>query len=275
MVVNKSMETAILKLTQLGFSEYEAKAYVSLLKESPLTAYEIAKKSGVPSSKIYEVIKRLETRHMVQVIHAERSRMFIPTPPDEFIERFRTVLEDNLTAVKGELKNFKVGIDTSYTWHIKDYDNLILKAKRMLDTSNETVLLSVWPTEIEVLTAHLIGAESRGVKIAIVHYGATNIKIGHIYRHPVEDTIFAQKNVRGFTLVVDLKEVLMGKMDSKETEVIWSMNEGLVMMAEDYIRHDIYVMKTVSRFDPLLRKKFGLRYEGLRDVFKDEDTFIK
>ena len=55
-----------------------------------------------------------------------------------------------------------------------------------------------------------------------------------------------------------IKEVLMGKMDSKETEVIWSMNEGLVMMAEDYIRHDIYVMKTVSRFDPLLRKKFGV-----------------
>ena len=69
---------------------------------------------------------------MVQVIHAERSRMFIPTPPDEFIERFRAVLEDNLTAVKGELKNFKVGIDTSYTWHIKDYDNLILKAKECL-----------------------------------------------------------------------------------------------------------------------------------------------
>ncbi len=271
MVVNKSMKTAILKLTRLGLSEYEAKAYVSLLRESPLTAYEIAKKSTVPSSKIYEVIKRLETRHMVQSIHAERTRMFIPTPPEEFIERFRAVVEDNLKAVKYELGSFRSGIDTSYTWHIKDYDNLILRVKRMLDTSKEVVLLSVWPEEIEVLTGPLREAESRGVKIAIIHYGATNIRIGQVYRHPVEDTTFALKKVRGFSLVVDSKEALTGKIDGHEPEAVWSMNEGFVMMAEDHIKHDIYVMKIVSRFDPLLKKRFGFRYEGLRNVFRDED----
>ncbi len=271
MVVNKGMETAIFKLTRLGLSEYEAKAYVSLLRENPLTAYEISKKSGVPSSKIYEVIKKLEIRHMVQSIHAERTRMFIPTTPEEFIERFRTVVEDNLQAVRYELGSFKPGIDTSYTWHIKDYDNLILRAKRMLYTSQETILLSVWPEEIEVLSGPLKDTESRGVKIAVLHYGATNIKIGQVYRHPVEDTTFARKNVRGFSLVVDSKEALTGKIDGHETEAVWSMNEGFVMMAEDHIKHDIYVMKIVSRFDPLLKKRFGFRYEGLRDVFKDED----
>jgi len=271
MVVNKAMKTAIFKLTHLGLSEYEAKAYTALLRENPLTAYEIAKNSGIPSSKIYEVVKRLESRHMVQSIHGERSRMFIPTSPDEFIENFRASIEDNLHTVKTELKDFKVGIDTSYTWHIKDYDGLILKAKRMLDTSQQTVLLSIWPAEIEVLAKSLSNAEDRGVKIAIVHYGATNMKSGQLYRHPVEDTIYAQKGVRGFNLVADSKEVLMGKIKGKDTEAIWSMNEGFVVMAEDYIRHDIYVMKIVGRFDPLLKEKFGRRYEKLRDVHKDEE----
>ncbi len=50
------------------------------------------------------------------------------------------------------------------------------------------------------------------------------------------------------------------------------MNEGFVIMAENYIRHDIYQMKTMKRFDPLLRKKFGERYEKLRDIFKDEEV---
>jgi sugar-specific transcriptional regulator TrmB len=265
------MKPAILKLTQLGLSEYEAKAYTALLKENPLTAYEIAKISGVPSSKVYEVIKKLETRHMVQSIHGERSRMYIPISPDEFVESFRAALEDSLQAVKRELKSFKSGLDTTYTWHINDYENLILKAKRMLNTSQQTILLSTWPAEITVLSESLGNAEGRGVKIAIVHYGATNIKFGQIYRHPAEDTIFSQRGARGFTLVADSKEVLAGKIKDNETEAIWSMNESFVLMSEDYIKHDIYVMKIVERFDPLLREKFGLRYESLRHVYKDEE----
>ncbi len=265
------MKPAILKLTQLGLSEYEAKAYTALLKENPLTAYEIAKISGVPSSKVYEVIKKLETRHMVQSIHGERSRMYIPISPDEFVESFRAAIEDNLQAVKRELKSFKSGLDTTYTWHMKDYENLILKAKRMLNTSQQTILLSTWPEEITVLSKSISDAEGRGVKIAIVHYGATNMKFGQIYRHPAEDTIFSQRGARGFTLVADSKEVLVGKIRDYETEAIWSMNESFVIMAEDYIKHDIYVMKIVERFDPLLREKFGLRYENLRHVYKDEE----
>ncbi len=59
---------------------------------------------------------------------------------------------------------------------------------------------------------------------------------------------------------------------SKDNKVegAWSMNRGFVMMAEDYIKHDVYIMKIVGRFSGLLRKKFGSRYEKLRDIFKDE-----
>ncbi|MBI5409964.1 MAG: TrmB family transcriptional regulator [Nitrospirae bacterium] len=264
------MFTAVPKLKQLGFSEYEAKAYAMLVNESPLTAYEIAKNTGIPSSKIYEVIKKLEYKHMVQSIHGERSRMFVPVSPEEFIQNFRSSVEDNLHAVKNELKGVGIGMDKSYTWHIKDHNSLILKAKRMIATVRETVLLLAWQKELKALLEVLRSAEQRGVSIAIIHYGAADIKIGQLYVHPIEDTIYAERGVRGFTLVADSSEALNGKIDDKETEAVWSMNEGFVNMAEDYIRHDIYLMKTVKRFDPLLRKKFGERYEKLRDVFKDE-----
>ncbi|MFF2857390.1 helix-turn-helix domain-containing protein, partial [Peribacillus sp. NPDC058002] len=35
-------------LKNLNFTEYEAKAYLALLEESPLTGYAVAKNSGVP-----------------------------------------------------------------------------------------------------------------------------------------------------------------------------------------------------------------------------------
>jgi len=40
------------KLVKIGFSEYEAKAYVALLRESPVTGYELSMLSGVPRSMI-------------------------------------------------------------------------------------------------------------------------------------------------------------------------------------------------------------------------------
>jgi len=270
-VVNNTMEAAISRLIRLGFSEYEAKTYLALLKENPLTAYEIAKYSGIPTSKIYEVIRKLEMRNTIQSVHGERSKMYIPMSPEEFIIGFRSTVEDKLQAVKDELKNIKIGMDTSYTWHINKYDGLIHKARRMIDTARSSILLSVWPPEITLLTDSLKNAEERRVKMAIIHYGAASLKIKQLYIHPVEDTVYSEKGVRGFTMVADSKEALNGIIAGNKVEAIWSMNEGFLIMADGFIRHDIYQMKTMKRLDPLLTKIFGERYEKMRDVYIDEN----
>ena len=177
-----SMKTAINRLAQLGFSEYEARAYIALLKENPLTAYEIAKNSGIPTSKVYEVIKKLELKQTVQPIHGERSKLYIPSSLDEFVQNFRSSMENTLDSLKSELQGIRTGMDTSYTWHIRDYEGLILKAKRMISTAQDTVLLLTWPMELKVLLYSVREAEQRQVKTAVIHYGATNIKIKQLYR---------------------------------------------------------------------------------------------
>jgi sugar-specific transcriptional regulator TrmB len=131
-VVNIVMKTVIFKLVQLGFSEYEAKAYVALLGENPLTAYEIAKNSGIPTSKIYEVIRKLENRRTIQSIHGERSKMFIPLSPDEFIKSFRSTIEDNLQAIKNELGKK----DVRYCVYVCSIVNMAYRNKTTLRTAS-------------------------------------------------------------------------------------------------------------------------------------------
>lgn len=271
MVVIIAMKMAISKLIQLGFSDYEARAYVALLQDNPLTAYEISKKSGIPSSKVYEVIRKLENRSTVQSIQGERSKLFMPISPDEFAQNYRLAVEDNLHFIKKSLKGIKVGIDTNYTWHIKHYDDLIIRAKRMLRTARKTVLIMIWPEELSNLLTDLQYAQDHGVNVAMVHYGATNTKVGQVYCHPAENTIYAKRNVRGFTLVIDSVEAVTGKIINNDTEAIWSMNEAFVIITEDYLRHDIYFIKTMKRFDPTLQKKFGTQYEKLFNVYADEE----
>lgn len=264
------MQQAVLKLKQLGFSEYEAKAYMALVNENPLTAYELSKNSGIPSSKIYEVLNKLELRHIVQSVRGERSKMFIPISPDEFIETFKTTVESNLHAVKSELSSGQSDLGTAYIWHVKNYETLIHRARRMITTARDSVLLLLWKEEMHELSEDLQKAAEKGIKIAAIHYGHTDVKLHQLYMHPAADTIYAEKNFRGFILVADSREAVNGTIDSKGTDAMWSMNAAFVTIAEDYIRHDIYLMKTVQRFAPQLRKKFGDNYEKLRDVFTDE-----
>jgi len=266
------VKTAILKLAQLGFSNYEARAYTALLQDNPLTAYEIAKKSGIPSSKVYEVIRKLEDRNTIQSIHSERSRLYIPVSLDEFVENYKLSIEDSLNSIRNSLKGVKVGIDTNYTWHMKDYDDLVLRSKRMLATARKTALLLVWPDEVSRLMEDLTQAQERNIKIAVIHYGPTTMKVGQVYRHSVEDSVYSARGLRGLTLITDSKEALIGKMSETGADAIWSMNDAFVIMAEDYLRHDIYLIKTMMRFNPLLKETFGQRYEKMMDVFEDDKS---
>lgn len=49
------MQDIIQKLQSLGFSQYEAKAYVSLVRQGPTSAYQVSKESEfyVPASMKY------------------------------------------------------------------------------------------------------------------------------------------------------------------------------------------------------------------------------
>ncbi|MFD2351428.1 TrmB family transcriptional regulator [Nonomuraea ferruginea] len=51
------------ELQRLGMSGYEAKAYVALVAAgAPLNGYEVAKRSGVPRSTVYETLGKLVGR---------------------------------------------------------------------------------------------------------------------------------------------------------------------------------------------------------------------
>ena len=61
-------------LRELGFSEYEAKAYITLLSVSPATAYEVSKIAGLAKANVYMAIQSLATRGAVQPVSTEPVR---------------------------------------------------------------------------------------------------------------------------------------------------------------------------------------------------------
>ncbi len=268
-----NMKTIILELMELGLSEYEAKAYLSLLRESPATAYEIAKSSGVPTSKVYEVLKRLIEKGIISIIEERKIKRYVPIEPDEFLNKHKNKMETIIDSLKDELSNIRGKRELSYIWNITEYDYLMNKVRRMIEGAAKTILISIWKEEFALIEDRIKDALKRKIKVAVVHFGPPELRLGQIYQHPIEDTIYQEKGGRGLVVVVDSKEVLMGTVFKNNTvEGAWSMNRGFVTLADDYIKHDIYIMKIVKRFDRTLIKKFGDKYAKLRNIFRDEEV---
>ena len=267
------MKLILSKMTGLGLSEYEAKTYLSLLRESPATAYEIGKHSGVPTSKIYPILKRLTDKGMISTVDDRKTKKYVPMDPDDFLNKHKSMTDRTVESLRKDLLNIQDTINLSSVWNITEYDYLMEKARSIIMNASGKVLISVWKEEFEQLEEPMRDALKRKVQVVTVHFGPTKIKPGQVYQHPIEDTIYQEKNGRGIVVVADSKEVLMGTiLKYGRVEGAWSRNRGFVTVAEDYIKHDVYIMKIIMRYDRLLKERFGSRYEKLRDIFSDEEV---
>jgi sugar-specific transcriptional regulator TrmB len=256
----------------LGLSDYEARAYIALASgPEPMTAYEIARQSQIPTSKIYEVAGRLIDRNIIQPVEETGVKKYVALDPEEFIAQSRSRFEQSIARAEKSLSSIKKNEGSASIWSIGSYDHLMEKCSRMIDESRKRILLSLSHEEMKDLHPLLVRAEKRKVKIAIVHFGEVNLSAGMTFAHPIADTIYAEKGGRGITIVSDEKAALMGTIQNNgSVEGGWSASKGFIALAEDYIKHDIYIMKIVSRYNDELIRRFGENYAMLRDIYSDK-----
>ena len=68
-------------ILRIGFTDYEARIYVQLLQsQSPATAYEIAKRAGVPRANTYQALEALTQRRAVLPVSEEPLRYVAADP---------------------------------------------------------------------------------------------------------------------------------------------------------------------------------------------------
>ncbi len=268
MVVNRVRET----LKDLGFSEYEARAYISALKLQSATAYELAQDSGIPTSKIYETVGRLREKKLLFEVAEDKKKKFAPLSGEEFLDQTRRLSDQLLNDLTRDLKSLPQAKEVSFIWNIHDYEFLMEKSLKAIEEAESTILLSIWPEELEKVHGALESATLHGVRTAIIHFGEPEMRVGQFFIHPIKDTLYSERGGRGFTLVADSRVAVMGTIfEKRKVEGAWSENRGFVLLAEDYLKHDIYIMKIVHRFDRELIAKFGKQYAKLRDIFTDRE----
>ncbi len=243
------MKNALEYLQNLKFSQYEAKAYYSLLQQGNVTGYELAKNSGIPASKIYQVLNKLIAREVALALDGEPLR-YMPVPPREVLGRYKgdllnTInnLEDNLNEV------YQKKYDDNYIWNISGRTAILNKIKEGVVEAQRSIFMSFWDEEADELRDVLVDADARGVALSIVHYGQSWLGVGREYRHGREHKIRQQRGARRIAIELDDEKVILGHfIDAGGSNALWTSNKGLVLLAKDYIIHDIYTIRMAEKF---------------------------
>lgn len=229
-------------MKRLGFSEYECKAYLTLLETYPLNGYALSKHSGIPRSRVYEVLKNLIAKQMVFEQAGEKNKQYYPVEPDIFIKKIKEDFQDvfaNISDYTGKLYKEKKQEDKLVI--IKGRDNIISFLNLLIKGAQKRIAMSVWDEEIRELIPELDRALKRGVMLRGIYFGRS-LPYDTLVTHRRIERYMAEKKQRYVSIIIDGSHAISGVVSKEEdSKVTWTRDEGFIEVSEDYIAHDLIV----------------------------------
>jgi hypothetical protein len=242
-------------LQLLGFAEYEARAYVSLVKRSPVNGYELAKNSGVPRANIYAVIDRLAARRAVVRLDEPEGTRFAPVPPAELMRRLGGEFQQLANDATRSLEALGTPTEPEAVWNVRGYRALLDQARSAIDGAQSEVLIAVWPQEASLLQSTINAAEARDVAITTLCMSACEQECGgcrgRIYRYRVVPASAKRRLV----VVPDGDAVVAGEVESDADAFSIKTRQRLVVdVASSYIRRSITLAAVIADLGPRLEE---------------------
>lgn len=234
------MTNVLNQLQELGFGEYEARAYQALLQHHPVSGYELAKVSHIPRANIYLVLQKLEERGAVVRVEDGNSTQYLPVAPEELLDAIEHRFVQTVAATKQALEAMRQPPAAGYVWHIQGYAHLLSHARAVLQSATKELLVAVWPQEALALAGDFAEAEARAVKVTTLCLAACAQECGgcrgQVFRNKVLDT----EDARWLMLVPDGQAVLVGEITGDgQTSIVRSQQRLLVGMTAWFIRHSM------------------------------------
>ena len=228
-------------LREVGLTEYETRAYLSLLEHGALTASEVSEHGRVPYSKVYETLNSLERKGWIEAEQGRPSRYF-PKSPFEALEATRLRIEDMVSGWKqvfsGELQPLyerRELREKPDIWILRGEFSVLAKLQEMLSTVKKELMIAApafAKSFVEAGVSMLSRLLDSGVDVQVMVTKDWDFKnIVDVGEVRVWDGMF------GGGVIVDSREALLFLGEDKPTLVIWSNHTGLVKFARDYFQY--------------------------------------
>lgn len=237
------MNNVLKKLESLGFSAYEAKAYYALLRKYPANGYEVSKLAEIPPSKVYETLTRLKNRGAVLDSQSEPVQYY-PVQPDILFSRIKAETDRNIESALAELTSLPPVQTFELTWNLKGTAGIMAKIVELLEEAQDEVFASLWPEQLPAVEQHLATALQRGVNVVVAVFGDCTVPASEVINLELcSRNIYHRAGAKLCTVIADSQQVVIGELAGQEQQStgVWTRTPSLVLVAKEYIRHDMMV----------------------------------
>jgi sugar-specific transcriptional regulator TrmB len=262
------MEEIYKELQKLGFSQYECKAYVALLKNSPITGYELSKRSGVPRSMIYEVVGKLLDKGAVYTVPSEPVT-YAPLPAKELISRLRSNFEQSFDYLEKNLSALESEQELDVIHRISGDEHVLSEMINMIGRAKEEIWLSVWEPQVSSIKDVVNRRIKDGLQVFSILFGAQGIELGFTTHHNYMAPEVVEERLSGHLTIIsrDNEEVLIANFSPGTAAwAIKTQDPALVLVAMEYIRHDFMVAELVKEVGPQRTEALWINNPGLFHV---------
>lgn len=242
------------RLQHLGMSGYEAKSYIALVGAGiPLNGYEVAKRSGVPRSTVYETLGKLVNRGAAFEVKPQgegNGVEYLPLPPRVLVDRLTKEYNDSIAELERALPAITSPPQVRLIHDLNGHDALLDRAAQVIDGTRREVFISAWDTDWERLHTPLSEADRRGVDVSAVHFGEVTDPVGHSYQHILSspDVVLENLGCRMLTVVGDREEAVIGGLTDTGAWGVYTDNPAVVLLSVEFIRHDIAIQLMATKF---------------------------
>jgi sugar-specific transcriptional regulator TrmB len=96
LMADENFDEYLAKLEELGLSPYEAKAYLGLIRGGEITAIQVSEISGVPKTRVYDVLMTLERKGFCQS-HPGKVTKYLAISPEIALKGYLETMKQQLT----------------------------------------------------------------------------------------------------------------------------------------------------------------------------------
>ncbi len=265
------MEQTLMLLNKIGLNDSEAKVYLTLLQNGSISGYEASKLSGISRSKVYLILESLIKKGYIMYTQLEKNNKYSALPIKEIVSKVESETKEVLDLLTDQLENYPQRTNMDDLWHIQSNTNTFEKCKEIMNRTKDELLLQIWSDDLDNLIEELQLLEQKGIKMGIVIFNLNKnqqVPLKKYYQHGMSQAKKLDMSGRWITLVSDNKEVVFGQIiNDNIAEVIWSESKPMVLLASEYVRHDIYFYKIATELDEAAREKFDDDLIKIRDIF--------
>lgn len=232
------------QLTQLGFTEYEARIYLALLQEYPATGYQLSKRSGVPRSMAYQALGRLDTRGAVLQTRDGKATRYRPLPPQMLLARERAEHNKRIDALVQGLEEVFQAREGDQIWTITGREAVLAYAAQQIQSAQRELMLVLDDPSLQDLESYIGEAHGRGIRIRTLLTGEGRLDFGETAHHPPLESEL-QELTDSLVVVLDGTEALISGGGPRFSATITN-NHNVVLITRQFIWMELFAQRAAA-----------------------------